>query len=368
MSISREEYLKIWRDKYYTRKKVEKRKNGSEIKRICKHCNTEFIIVVNGQGCMGRKYCSTECRDEATNKMVKLKYFKEKEIKYSKPQICKVCKKEFYAKTKLMYCSAKCQREVVNDKERKKRAEVAIIRNELKQKQKEEMQRQKLIIRFSILLRDKIRKEYLKCIKCNQLLPRTEENFINPNANSPCTCKQCTKENRLGTKKEGYRVCNKCGEEKPLTTEYFWMNRSIGVCKLCQGYKGIKRLTKEELLIKKREYKNEYNKIPMNKVHRNISRAIYHAIGENKGFRKWSEIVGYTKEDLFNHLEKQFQPGMTWNNYGLYGWHIDHIRPKASFNFTTAEDPEFKECWALDNLQPLWALDNIMKSDKWESA
>jgi hypothetical protein len=59
---------------------------------------------------------------------------------------------------------------------------------------------------------------------------------------------------------------------------------------------------------------------------------------------------------------------MTWDNYGVFGWHIDHVRPKASFNFTSPDDEEFKQCWALENLQPLWWKDNITKSDKWESA
>jgi len=69
-----------------------------------------------------------------------------------------------------------------------------------------------------------------------------------------------------------------------------------------------------------------------------------------------------------NHLESLFGPRMTWDNYGVFGWHIDHVRPKASFNFTSPDDEEFKQCWALENLQPLWWKDNITKSDKWESA
>jgi len=46
-------------------------------------------------------------------------------------------------------------------------------------------------------------------------------------------------------------------------------------------------------------------------------------------------------------------------------WHIDHIRPISAFSFTVPEDPEFKECWALNNLQPLWAFDNLSKGGKW---
>jgi hypothetical protein len=53
---------------------------------------------------------------------------------------------------------------------------------------------------------------------------------------------------------------------------------------------------------------------------------------------------------------------MTWMNYGE--WHIDHILPIDSFNFQSYEDYQFKECWSLENLQPLWAIDNIRKGNK----
>jgi hypothetical protein len=78
--------------------------------------------------------------------------------------------------------------------------------------------------------------------------------------------------------------------------------------------------------------------------------------GQSKGAIK---LLGYSADDLRNRLEVQFQPGMTWNNYGLYGekWHVDHIRPVSSFKFPD----QLVECFALSNLQPLWARDNLSK-------
>ena len=81
----------------------------------------------------------------------------------------------------------------------------------------------------------------------------------------------------------------------------------------------------------------------------------------SKNGKHWEDIVGYTVQDLVAHLESKFQNGMTWDNYGQ--WHIDHIKPIASFNILEVGDDEFKMCWSLDNLQPLWASDNIRKSD-----
>ena len=74
---------------------------------------------------------------------------------------------------------------------------------------------------------------------------------------------------------------------------------------------------------------------------------------KNKTF----EIVGCTPEELKKHLENQFTDGMSWENHGLIGWHIDHIIPLSS---AKNEDDIIKLCHYM-NLQPLWSLDNIKK-------
>ena len=55
---------------------------------------------------------------------------------------------------------------------------------------------------------------------------------------------------------------------------------------------------------------------------------------------------------------------MTWENYGRNGWHVDHIIPLVVHNYTTPDDIDFKKCWSLKNLQPLWEKENIAKHDK----
>lgn len=67
-----------------------------------------------------------------------------------------------------------------------------------------------------------------------------------------------------------------------------------------------------------------------------------------------------------NHLEAQFAPGMTWENHGNGDgrWHVDHKIPLSAFNYETPDDIDFKRCWALSNLQPMWAADNIKKGAK----
>jgi hypothetical protein len=93
-----------------------------------------------------------------------------------------------------------------------------------------------------------------------------------------------------------------------------------------------------------------------------IRRRMRHVInGKSKGA---FQLLGYTSDQLKAHLEAKFEFGMTWNNYGLYGkkWHVDHKRPVSSFKLPD----KLIECFALSNLQPLWAEDNLAKRDKWE--
>ena len=73
-------------------------------------------------------------------------------------------------------------------------------------------------------------------------------------------------------------------------------------------------------------------------------------------------LLGCSAEYLKKHLEAQFKDDMSWENYGIKGWHIDHIKPCASFDLSIIE--EQKECFHYTNLQPLWWHENLSKSDK----
>lgn len=104
---------------------------------------------------------------------------------------------------------------------------------------------------------------------------------------------------------------------------------------------------------------------PKGKLSASISRNMQHSLPNKSKKRKhWETIVGYTVDQLKKHLEKQFKPGMNWHNCGRNGWHIDHIVPISAFNYTKPEDHDFKVCWSLKNLQPLWESENISKGAK----
>lgn len=84
----------------------------------------------------------------------------------------------------------------------------------------------------------------------------------------------------------------------------------------------------------------------------------------NRNYKSGSAVrdLGCTVEELKSYLESKFLPGMTWDNYGLYGWHIDHIKPLASFDLSDRK--QMLEACHYTNLQPLWANDNLSKNDK----
>lgn len=88
------------------------------------------------------------------------------------------------------------------------------------------------------------------------------------------------------------------------------------------------------------------------------------ALKKQRGQRakKSMDLLGCTIATARSHIESQFQPGMSWDNHGHHGWHIDHIIPCAAFDLT---DPDQQAmCFHYTNLQPLWALDNMSKRDK----
>lgn len=83
---------------------------------------------------------------------------------------------------------------------------------------------------------------------------------------------------------------------------------------------------------------------------------------KNKNRSKTFDLVGYNVNELMSHLESMFRNGMTWENYGAY-WHIDHVIPASYFKYSNSTEIQFKECWSLNNLQPLLVAENLKKSD-----
>ena len=126
-----------------------------------------------------------------------------------------------------------------------------------------------------------------------------------------------------------------------------------------------RELNKEHVDNYKRDYERNRRRIdPKYRLGARTRTALYTCLKEANvaKYRSTFLLLGYTLEELMSHLEALFTEGMTWDNYGE--WHVDHKIPMASFNFETTDDREFKLCWCLDNLQPLWGPDNLSKGIK----
>jgi len=145
---------------------------------------------------------------------------------------------------------------------------------------------------------------------------------------------------------------------------------------------------KEEILHKQRHYQKDNNdKInlrmrtrrkndPLYKMRCFISALIGKILktrgGSKNGSSVWDHLY-YDKNQLWSHIESQFEPWMNKNNQGKYNpetwddddpktwkWQLDHIIPNSTFHYTSMEDEEFKKCWALTNLRPYSAKQNIL--------
>lgn len=105
------------------------------------------------------------------------------------------------------------------------------------------------------------------------------------------------------------------------------------------------------------------------RLRRNFSSSINHKLRKHLSSKEGEHLFSflpYTLEELKNHIEKQFEPWMDWSNWGRGDgkWNIDHIKPDCSFNYKSVEDKEFQDCWALSNLRPLDAIENLKKGSK----
>lgn len=185
----------------------------------------------------------------------------------------------------------------------------------------------------------------------------------------------------------GMKTCSCCHASKPATSEHFperkgrWvgLRAQCRACYLNANRRGIarnpeKHATSARLCYerKKAEYlavnkawrdASGYERTPRRLISSHVRSYIWRALRQKSrgaapkpGALRW---LPYGAEELAAHIERQFAPGMGWHNTSE--WHVDHIRPVSSFRFTSQIDPDFQACWALSNLQPLWAVDNMRK-------
>ena len=115
--------------------------------------------------------------------------------------------------------------------------------------------------------------------------------------------------------------------------------------------------------------KNKSDKDINFKLNRRIRATINTEINRNRNKNtksyKTLELLGCSISEARSYLESKFLEGMSWDNHGLKGWHIDHIKPLASFDLTDPEQQ--KQAFHYTNLQPLWWRENLQKGSRWQN-
>jgi len=149
--------------------------------------------------------------------------------------------------------------------------------------------------------------------------------------------------------RESRRIYNEKNREKDIERSRNWQRNNI-----------------EKVRKAARKRAKQRRKNPTSRLNLAISGGIRKSLKNGKRGRHWEDLVGWTLEDLMCHLAKKFFPGMTWENWGrgTGKWHIDHEIPINAFNFTSHRHPDFKRCWALQNLKPMWSEENLRKHAK----
>jgi len=166
---------------------------------------------------------------------------------------------------------------------------------------------------------------------------------------------QNNKEEILKKRKEWY-IKNK-EKRKEYLKQYYIENRDILLSNNSKWYKSNRNI--------KNIYKR--NKLKTNlkfNINEKISSGIRASLKGNKSGYHWEDLVGYTMTDLKKHLQKTVPDGYTWQDFMEGKLHIDHIIPKSVFNFTKPEHADFRNCWALENLQLLPSKENLSKQNK----
>jgi len=200
-----------------------------------------------------------------------------------------------------------------------------------------------------------------QCKECRKIKSKNNYNKIKQNNKVIITEKTCSSclirknidlfHKQIGTK-NGYRsMCKECRSNK-FKSDYQ---------DIPEFSKEHKRRTKKYRTENKKKYneffKERYKKLPHIYAWRGMLSSVLRRF-ESKKEKTTIEMLGYSAEDLKKHIESLFLEGMSWENWGE--WQIDHIKPISSFDKTT----DTKIVNNLNNLQPLWASDNIRKGNK----
>lgn len=329
--------------------------------KTCTHCNknknvSEFHRSKVSDG--GYKNICKSCHKELYGNKSSIK---KKEIRESKKQHCFFCNSIYFGK-KRKYCSDNCQEEANKNRRRSKLDSELLVRLKLKDK------------------------GLYKCKDCGTIGNR-EDKYHRENICTDCRNKRkkeyrkkLLSEDSIAKKAIKIKEKNKLLDDKIIYQFDKIFKSFIDNCEIKQvvnkfyinkpwANPNLSRADKHKLRYK---YDPEFNAKERlrNQVTKKIKMAYFSddirfAIARNGQSNKVEKILGFTIQQFMIDFESKFTKGMSWESFNRGEIHIDHIMPKSWFNYKSINDYSFKKCWSLKNLQPLWAKDNLVKSNKY---
>jgi hypothetical protein len=171
--------------------------------------------------------------------------------------------------------------------------------------------------------------------------------------------------------------CSTCTEWKPVDEYTLKKSRSDGLCDKCKScwieyrreraqkdkdYRKANRVKVNawKKTMYNRSKENQSDVYTQRRIKENIARRLRLTLKGQKS-QPTAELIGCSIEDFKTHLESTWYEGMSWENYGTHGWHIDHVIPCSAFDHD--DDTERRACWNYRNLRALWGDENLVKSD-----
>lgn len=177
--------------------------------------------------------------------------------------------------------------------------------------------------------------------------------------------KKCRLENWSPNRKESNKRYGELNKErkKKYDSEYY-VNNSEKIKERSKNWRNNNkalRWEKEKAILEANPQKKLYKRIQTL-----LKRYLTKSNVDFKNVRTLN-MLGFSLEELEQHLKSTMKDGMTWDQFLNGEIHIDHIKPHSLFKYSSVEDEDFKKCWSLNNLQLLYKIDNLKKQNKWSA-
>lgn len=213
-------------------------------------------------------------------------------------------------------------------------------------------------------IRAKARAKYLANRESPEFMARQNERArilrAKMRAQGKKTYKPYTEEQKA-KQRERARIRRLFGIDKAFAKQWREKNRK----KISDGQKNWRLQNLDKSRVHARVSAKKRRLTPWGRINNNLWTTLHDGMKGGRPYSKYHQYLGYTWIELKNHLMNLFKDGMTWELLCLGEIHIDHIKPLKLFRYESLDDPLFKEAWALSNLQPLWKVDNLRKSCKY---